>query len=86
MDVSQATNLAEWWKLVERYYGDHGAMVRRTASRITGNDDDAEDVTALQTVRPADFKGPNRYSCLLVSAFCAIVARNVATKLHTRGE
>jgi RNA polymerase sigma factor (sigma-70 family) len=38
----------EWWKLIEQYCVDHGAMVQRSARRLTGNDYDAEDVA--QTV------------------------------------
>jgi RNA polymerase sigma-70 factor (ECF subfamily) len=41
-------DLAAWWKLIEQYCIDHGEMVRRSARRFTGNDDDVEDVA--QTV------------------------------------
>jgi RNA polymerase sigma-70 factor (ECF subfamily) len=44
MDITQRTDLAEWWKLVEQYCVDYGAMVQRSARRITGNDFDADDV------------------------------------------
>jgi RNA polymerase sigma factor (sigma-70 family) len=44
MDITQTTDVAEWWKLVEQYCVDYGELVRRSARRITGNDYDADDV------------------------------------------
>lgn len=43
--------LADWWKLIEQYCVDHGQMVQRSARRITGDDDDAEDVAQTLFVR-----------------------------------
>ena len=46
--ITEAMDLAEWWQLIEQYWVDHGEKVRESARRITGTDEDAEDV--VQTI------------------------------------
>jgi RNA polymerase sigma-70 factor (ECF subfamily) len=46
--IKPAMDLAEWWKLIEQYCVEHGEKLRESAKRITGSEEDAEDVA--QTV------------------------------------